>query len=39
MNNEKNNMAAGQVDLSIPTTKILTIGRWKDKGMVLSHPF
>ena len=35
MNNQINN-AEGLVDLSTPTTKILAIGRWTEKGIVKS---
>ena len=36
MNNEKNVMQNEQVDLAIPTTKMLAIGRWTEKGMIVS---
>jgi hypothetical protein len=44
MNNEKNSNSAGDakgtigspIDLSTPTTKMLALGRWTAKGMILS---
>jgi hypothetical protein len=45
MNNEKNSISSDNntleiplqtVDLSTPTTKVLAIGRWTEKGMVLN---
>lgn len=39
MNNEKNSVENVPIDLSTPTTKILAIGRWTAKGMILSDRY
>jgi hypothetical protein len=39
MNNEKNNLAGAPPDLTTTTTKILAIGRWTEKGLIVADRF